>query len=233
MKRFIAFFLAAISLLLVACGEPVKQGTVTEQGFIDPETGIEYVYCDSMKLFPIEPYDATDDEDNNPDVYITLDSDLETEEFYKVWFEDPERFLCYEYSGFYYLVRNKELAEPTIMEFNPIAAQVFNSTNLVFLHSFYADDEYFTEEAPEHSQDTWLCQLIAEHLTNGENVDVPVTEYNIEDLYYFHLISKDYPGIYYQVAFFGYNGRYFLRDSSANKTVYCPREIILRMVPEE
>lgn len=232
MKRIIALILTLSALLLVGCGDRTAEGT--EEGFVDPETGIEYVYCTPMKLYPVDPYDAEDDEDSEPDVFITLESGETTLDFYPVWFEDTSRFLCYEEEGYYFLVHNKDVAEPTVSEFKPIAASIYNSTNTVYITSFYASNEYLPEDKQEHSstEDSWLCEIIAEHLTTGENVDVPVTADTISEHYYIRLLSQDYPGLYYLVSFFGYNGRYFLRDSSTNTTVYCPRDVILRMVGE-
>ena len=231
MKRFIAFLLIISSILTVGCGSNI--GESTENGFIDPETGIEYLYCTPMKLYPVDPYDS-EDEGEEPDVYITVGEGENKEDFYPVWFEDPSRFLCYEEEGYYFLVHNKDVAEPTVMDFNPIAASIYNSANTAYLFSFYADNEYLPDEKKEHSstEDSWLCRLIAEYLTTGENVDVPVTVDTIEDHYYIRLLSQDYPGLYYLVSFFSYNGRYFLRDSSTNTTVYCPRDVILNIVGE-
>ena len=80
------------------------------------------------------------------------------------------------------------------------------------------------------AEETHLCRLVADSIMNGEAVTVPVTTDTIQNHYYIRLLSQDYPGLYYLVSFFGYNGRYFLRDDAMGKTVYCPNEIILRMV---
>lgn len=222
MKKFSAFILAVSILLLAGCG---NKGEITDLGFVNPETGIEYVYCTPMGLYPVDPSDE----------FITVVNPDKTKTvFHGVWFEDTSDFLCYEEEGYYFLVRNKDVAEPTVKEFNPIAAAIYNSSNTGYITSFYADNQYLPEDKQEHNptEDTWLCQMIGEYLAAGENVEVPVTDKTIQDLFYFRLYSEDYPGLYYLVSFFGYNGRYFLRDSAHNTTVYCPRDIILRMVGE-
>ena len=111
------------------------------------------------------------------------------------------------------------------MEFNPISADIYDSTDNHKISSFYLSEEYLPDDykGSSYSNDSWLCQKV--------NIDTSAGE--MQDLYYFHLFSQDYPAFYYRVAFFGYNGRYFLKDSSTNTTVYCPRDIILRMVGNE
>ena len=68
------------------------------------------------------------------------------------------------------------------------------------------------------------------YITEGENGSVPAKAEDLDDLFYIRLLSQDYPGLYYIVSFFGYNGRYFLRDDTSHKTVYYPYDIIVRMV---
>ena len=235
MKKFIAVLLSLSALLLAGCGKPVAKGEVTEEGFLNPETGIEYVECTPLKLYPCYPFDATDDEDDDPDVYLRVNRNGNVTDYYPLWFEDASNLLCYEISGYYYLVRNINYKEPTIMEFNPISADIYDSTDNHKISSFYLSEEFLPDDykGSSYSNDSWLCQLVAEHLTNGEKVDIDTSAGEMQDLYYFHLFSQDYPAFYYRVAFFGYNGRYFLKDSSTNTTVYCPRDIILRMVGNE
>ena len=229
MKRIIAFLLAAMLLLLAGCS---RKGENTEEGFVDTKTGIEYVYCTPMGLYPVNP---ETDEDENPIEYLSVENrDGSKTVFYKVEYENPENFLCYSENGFYFLAHNKNVAEPTVKEFAPIAASIYNSANTGYIASFWADNKYLPDDLKEHnpSEDTWLCELIAENLTNGEHVEVPASEKDITDLFYIRLLSQKYPGLFYLVSFFGYNGRYFLRNGATGKTVYCPREVILRMVGE-
>lgn len=235
MKKFFAFLLAVSALVLPSCsGKSAPKAETGSVGIIHPDTGIEYVECDGMRLYPQNPYDSTADEDNSPDVYMTYTGNGKTTNYYQVAFEDPTEFLCYEYDGYYYLVRNKDIKEPTIAEFEPIAAGIYNSTDLIKISDFLADKEFISDEyTGDGKRDTYLCQLVAEHLINGEPVDFTSAEGETESVFYLHLYSQKYPGLYYRVIFFGFNGRYFLRDASTNTTVYCPRDIIVRMVGEE
>ena len=223
MKRFFTYFLALVlisqCLLLAGCGN----AEVTDEGFYDPKTDTHYVYCTPMKLYPINRVE---------DEYLTVKYDDGREVvFYGVQFEDPKKFLCYKDSGYYFLAMNAELEEPSVMEFNPIAASIYGSSNITYITSFYADNEYLPDDKKEHNptEDTWLCKMVAEYITNGENVTIASRAEDLTDLQYIHLLSQDYPGLYYQISFFGYEGRYYLRDSSINKTVVCPRDIILRL----
>lgn len=221
MKKIISLMLIFAMLLCVGCA---KLGKNTEEGIMSPD-GIEYYECKPMGLYPVDPQD---------ELFKTKDKNGTETTYYSVYFENPENFICYEIEGNYFLLHNSSKPEPTISEFNPIAAGIYASGNTVHISNFYADNQYLPDDKKEHSstEDSWLCQMIAEYLTNGEQVDVPVTSETIQDHYHIRLYSQDYPGLYYLVSFFGYNGRYFLRDSSAGKTVYCPNDIILRMVGE-
>lgn len=217
--KIIAICLVLCTLLLASCG---NRGEITEGGFVDSETGIEYVPVTPMGLYPVE----ADEE------YITVkEGEVETV-YYKVWFEQPSRFLCYESEGNYFLMRASTVEEPNASEFAPIAAFIYNSTNTVRVDSFFADNQYIPEDQQDDVTvgETALCTLVANSIVNGEAVEVPVTHDNIKSHFYIRLLSQDYPGLYYLVSFFGYNGRYFLRDDAMGKTVYCPNDIITRMV---
>ena len=221
MKRFIAFLLIASSLLLVACGG----GEPTELGFIDPETGIEYVDVTPMGLYPVDKGEE----------FISVNVDGETTVYYEVEFENTKNFLCYEIEGYYFLMRASGIKEPTLKEFNPIAAQIYSQNNTVKFDNLFADMEYIPEENRDDitQGETALVKQIEDAITNGEEVTLNIKENDLSVHFYFHMLSADYPGLYYIVSFFGYNGRYFLRDDTINKTVHCPRDVIIRMVREE
>lgn len=221
MKRFIAFLLVVSSLLLVSCngGEP------TENGFIDPDTGIEYVDVTPMGLYPVDPGEE----------FITVSVDGEETVYHEVWFEDPSRFLCYEVEGYYFLMRASDVKEPDLREFNPIAASIYSKNNTVKFDNLFADPEYLPEENRDEETygETALVKQIQDAIMDGESVEVNIKAEDIGTHFYLHMLSADYPGLYYIVSFFSYNGRYFLRDDAMNKTVYCPRDVIIRMVGEE
>lgn len=218
MKRILALTLAVASLFLVACN-----GTeVTENGFIDTETGIEYVEVEPMGLYPVDPGEE----------FLTVKSGDTKTVYYEVWFEETSRFLCYEIEDNYFLVRAKTVKEPTVTEFKPIAASIYAGNNTVYIDSLYANTEYLPEDKQNenHVGESELCKLIASTIETGEAVSVPVTEDTIENHYSIRLLSKDYPGLYYLVSFFKYNGRCFLRDDRLGKTVYSPYDVNVRMV---
>lgn len=221
MKRFIAFLLVVSSLLLVSCngGEP------TENGFIDPDTGIEYVDVTPMGLYPVDPGEE----------FITVSVDGEETVYHEVWFEDPSRFLCYEVEGYYFLMRASDVKEPDLREFNPIAASIYSKNNTVKFDNLFADPEYLPEENRDEETygETALVKQIQDAIMDGESVEVNIKAEDIGTHFYLHMLSADYPGLYYIISFFSYNGRYFLRDDAMNKTVYCPRDVIIRMVGEE
>lgn len=221
MKRFIAFLLVVSSLLLVSCngGEP------TENGFIDPDTGIEYVDVTPMGLYPVDPGEE----------FITVSVDGEETVYHEVWFENPSRFLCYEVEGYYFLMRASDVKEPDLREFNPIAASIYSKNNTVKFDNLFADPEYLPEENRDEETygETALVKQIQDAIMDGESVEVNIKAEDIGTHFYLHMLSADYPGLYYIISFFSYNGRYFLRDDAMNKTVYCPRDVIIRMVGEE
>ena len=221
MKRFIAFLLVVSSLLLVSCngGEP------TENGFIDPDTGIEYVDVTPMGLYPVDPGEE----------FITVSVDGEETVYHEVWFEEPSRFLCYEVEGYYFLMRASDVKEPDLREFNPIAASIYSKNNTVKFDNLFADPEYLPEENRDEETygETALVKQIQDAIMDGESVKVNIKAEDIGTHFYLHMLSADYPGLYYIISFFSYNGRYFLRDDAMNKTVYCPRDVVIRMVGEE
>lgn len=219
MKRIITLLLAICTLFLVACG---NRGKLTENGFIDPKTDIEYVEVEPMGLYPVEPKEE----------YITVKSGDNETVYYEVWFEDTSRFLCYETEGYYFLVRATDVKEPSVVEFNPIAAYIYSGGNTVYIDSLYADAEYLPEDKRDEATDgeSDLCKLIASSITEGEAVEVPATAEEIENHFSIRLLSADYPGLYYLVSFFKYNGRCFLRDDRLGKTVYSPYDVNVRMV---
>lgn len=217
--KIIALFLAVCSIFLASCG---NKGELTENGFIDPDTGIEYVQATPMGLYPLDPEEE----------FITVKEGERETVYYSVYFEQPSEFLCYESEGYYFLMRASTVKEPTVSEFNPIAAFIYNTSNTVKVDNFFADSEYIPEDQQDDLTvgETALCKLVADAITNGESVDVSVTKEDVQSHFYIRLLSRDYPGLYYIVSFFGYNGRYFLRDDTIHKTVYCPHDIIVRMV---
>ncbi len=226
-KRILAISLAVLMLFsLTSCFQ--KRGEETLYGFIDKNTDIEYVDVAPFGLYASVPSKKYIKE------YITVGSGSSKMIYYELLLEDPNEFLCIEDSGEYLLVRNKDIEEPTLYTFEPIAAEVYNETNAVKVTTFYADEKYLPEDEKNGvvgDRDSALCQSIATAIENGE--DVAVDNISTEDMFFIRLLSKKYPGLYYLVVFFGNGtGRYYLRDRATGKTVVCPNEITVRMVGE-
>jgi len=218
--KIIAICLVICTFLLASCDD---RGEMTLGGFVDPNTQIEYVPVTPMGLYPVDKPESE---------FITVKEGEVDTVYYKVWFEETSEFLCYESAGNYFLMRSTEVDEPTVTEFEPIAAFIYNAANTVRVDNFFADSEYIPEDQRDDLTvgETALCKLVADSIMNGESVTVPVTYDDIQSHFYIRLLSQKYPGLYYLVSFFGYNGRYFLRDDAMGKTVYCPNDIIVRMV---
>lgn len=218
MKRLTALLLCVCTLLLVGCG---KRGKLTDEGYLNPKTGIEYVEVTAMKLYPV----------NQGEEFITVTKNDEKIVFHEVLFESTDKFLCYGIEGNYFLVRATTVTEPTLSEFSPIAAAICKSDNKIAFDHLYADPEYLPEDRRDEVTlgETALCKQIANAIDNGEAVELNAQFEDFKTFYYLHLYSADYPGLFYLISFFEYNGRHYLRDSSMGKTVYCPNDVILRL----
>lgn len=222
MKKIIALLLCASMLFAVSC----SKAETTEYGFIDTKTSIEYVDASPMGLYPIKEGEE----------YLTVTEGEAETVYYAVENEDTSRFLCYKYDDSLFLVRAKDIDEPTAATFNPVASHIYNATNMLLVDMIYANFEYIPDEytsghtSEDDYGETELVKQISNALAEGEAQSPAITEDNISDQFYFHLLSPDYPGLYYLVSFFKFEGRYYLRDGAANKTVYCPYDVIVRMV---
>lgn len=218
-KRFFVFLLAVCCLAASGCG--IHRGKETSHGFVDNRTDIEYVLTDSLALYAV----------TKGEEYVRVGDEV----YYTVLHEDSKRFLCIEDSGELLVYRASDVAEPDVASFGAIAAGIFVN-NTTYITSFYADDEYLPEEnrGLNPTQDTALCQAMAQALTERDAETVDPDTITDEDVYFIRLYSQGYPGLYYLIVFFGDNtGRYYLRDRANGKTVICPREVVARMVGEQ
>lgn len=221
-KKFISILMCGLMLFSVGCA----RGEPTISGFTDTKTNIEYVDVTPMGLYPV----AEGEE------YLTVLENKVNTVYYSVENEEPARFLCYKDEENLFLVRAKDIVEPSAANFNPVAAHVYNATNMLRIDTIYANFEYIPDEyLSGHSSDddygeTELCKQIERVFAEGEEQNPGITSDNISDIFYLHMLSPDYPGLYYLVSFFKFEGRYYLRDSAANKTVFCPYDVIVRMV---
>ena len=219
-RRF-ALLLALLCLLpsVSACHHSkVHVGTPTELGFRDDNTGVEYVNCNVVAVKPLAM---------GEEAYCKAGEIP----YYAINFEDPSRFLCDfdKESGSSIVYRNRELPDITVENFNAIAAFLYiDGIQPQRVAQLYADDEYLPEElqGQNPSQDTALVRQITDALVNGKERVVPSSDYSDEDLYYFRLLSADYPGLYYSVCFFGdLYGRYYVQDMATFRIVDAPSEI--------
>ena len=224
--RRLALLLALLCLTLSisACRRSnAHGGTPTELGFRDDSTGIEYVNCSVVAVKPLamsdEPY-----------------CEAGKIPYYAINFEDPSRFLCDfdQESGSSIVYRNRELPDITVENFNAIAAFLYiDGIRPQRVAQLYADDEYLPDElkGQNPSQDTALVKQITDALVNGTERVVSPEDYSDEDLYYFRLLSQDYPGLYYSVCFFGdIYGRYYVQDMANFRIVNAPAEIVAWIV---
>ena len=65
-----------------------NRGEPTETGFIDKETGITYVMCNPLAVKPV----AIETDESGKDRIEIADDGKHI--YYKIRYEDPERFLC-------------------------------------------------------------------------------------------------------------------------------------------
>lgn len=219
--RRLSLLLALLCLLLSvsACNRShAHVGTPTELGFRDDSTGVEYVNCNVIAVKPLAM---------SEEAYCEA-GDIS---YYSINFEDPSRFLCDfdKESGSSIVYRNRELPDITIGNFNAIAAFLYiDGIQPQRVAQLYANDEYLPEElqGQNPSQDTALVQQITDALVNGKERAVSPSDYSDEDLYYFRLLSADYPGLYYSVCFFGdIYGRYYVQDMATFRIADAPSEI--------
>ena len=219
--RALSALLLCFSLLLASCGNKWEP---TELGFRNETTGIEYIACNVIAVKPIVRSDS--------EPYCKVDG----VPYYAIRDEQPEQFLCDydEKSQSSIVYRNRELPDVTIENFNAIAAWLFlDGVMPLMVAQLYADDEYLAEElrGQNPSQDTALVRKITDALVNGEARNVPQDTYSDDDLYYFRLLSADYPGLYYSVCFFGdVYGRYYVQDMATFRIADAPPEIVAWIV---
>lgn len=216
-KKLICLFMTAV--LAFASLGCEKKADNTQNGFIVPESGIEYVLCRNFSVYAV----------NKGKEYIKYGE----ETVYEVEYEDSSRYLCVEDSGEFLVYRNAKLADLSVGDFNPIAALIYNSGNTRWIASFFANDEYLPEEQRgiNTSQDTELCRMIARSIEESDHQEIDPEDIVTSNRYFIRLLSKDYPGLYYSVIFFGdVNGNFYLRDRSIGKTVVCPKAVVARMI---
>ena len=219
-KRLTALFLLLTLCFLYAC-EDVVDFSETESGIYDEETGITYV----MSNWAVQP--------------IKLDGvygKYGNVSLYAIQFEDTANYLAdteMEDIGFVY--RNASLPDFTIESFNPVAALIYvpGATSL-FIERWNAEKKYLDESyqnIEDLRDDSEYVYAVRDAIINGEETVLPAT-YDIDHDYDYHirLLSPDYPGLYYLIAFYpDFNGKTYLYDRGSKKTVLCPQNVLERI----
>jgi hypothetical protein len=219
-------FLGAICMILASvfflsgCDKKISM-TPNDEGFYDKEHDIQYVPCAELAIRPV--YEV-----GEKDEYAT---DGETI-YYKIQFEKPENFVCDKKDGVSFVYRNSKLDDITIENFNPIAAHIYLG-DTTYLSTFYCEQKYLPDDLKDENapDDSELVYAIRDALKYGESVYVSNENLSSENVYYFRLLSNNYPGLYYSVVFYTDNkGEAYLQDRGTRKSVLCPENIKKRMV---
>lgn len=218
-----ALLLLTAALLFAGCSRPDK-GTATQSGFINDNTGIEYLLCNPLAVKPL----ALDTEK----AYCVA-GDVS---YYAINFEEPTSFVADldAESGSSFVYRSKELPDITVESFHAIAATLYiDGLTPRAVAQLYANDEYLPPElqGQNTSQDTALVMKMTDALVNGAARTVPVSEQDENEVYYFRLLSNLYPGLYYNICFFAdIYGKYYLEDLATRKTADAPDELVVWFV---
>lgn len=217
MKRIICICLV-LCCVLCAC-DNVKRVTLTDKGFFDSETGINYVLCSaSMSLRPLKTEQV-----------FARGADGT---FYTIQWEDPQKYLCdFDVASAAFVYRAEDAEDITLESFQPIAGLVYAED--VYVETFYCEAKYLPDDKKDLAgrDDSALIYSMRDALLGGDRVSVPVSDMVDEDTYYIRLLSQKYPGLCYVIVFFGdVNGNFYLRDRSTDTTVVAPNDVKLRMV---
>ena len=213
-QRLTAVLLLCALCFLYAC-ENVVDFQETESGIYDEETGITYL----MSNWAVQPIKLEG-------VYGKYNK----VSLYAIQFEDTANYLAdteMEDIGFVY--RNASLPDFTMETFNPVAALIYvpGATSL-FVERWNAEKKYLDEEYQNVEglrDDSEYVYAVRDAIISGEEAVLPGTN-DIDHDYDYHirLLSPDYPGLYYLIAFYrDLNGKTYLYDRGSKKTVLCPQ----------
>ncbi len=219
-QRLTAVLLLFALCFLYAC-ENVVDFQETESGIYDEETGITYL----MSNWAVQPIKLEG-------VYGKYNK----VSLYAIQFEDTANYLAdteMEDIGFVY--RNASLPDFTMETFNPVAALIYvpGATSL-FVERWNAEKKYLDEEYQNVEglrDDSEYVYAVRDAIISGEEAVLPGTN-DIDHDYDYHirLLSPDYPGLYYLIAFYrDLNGKTYLYDRGSKKTVLCPQNVLERI----
>ncbi len=225
MKRVLSLLLCFAVLLALCSCEPKKYVKYGDNGFVDAETGIEYVMCSaSLSLRPL----TVEDE------YCRVNKE---DIFYTIQWQEPTEYLAdYEVEEAAFVYRASTLPDITMENFEPVAALIYAEGNAsICLEKFYCEAKYLPEDMQDDNlvDDSALVYAIRDAINGNETVSADLDAASDLDTYYIRLLSAKYPGLYYIIVFFtDSNGDSYLTDRSTGKTVPSPAALTLRMIGE-
>lgn len=225
MKKILALILVILTLALCACteGEEPLRGyevSLTDYGFTDPETGIEYeMFSNSFSVYALEK--------ESP---LCNDGDVQ---YYSVKWEDSSKFLCDKDGVVYKAVGIPDL---TIDVFDPVAAFVYYGSaylTTLYCEEKYRDPEISYPEDTEFQDDSDLVYSIRDAILNEPETLLPA-KLDDDNTFILRMLSANYPGLYYVVVFaVDLDGNCYIYDRATRKAVYAPQDIIDRFIGDE
>ena len=225
MKKIPALILTILIFALCACteGEEPLRGyevSLTEYGFTDPETGIEY----EMFSNPISVYALEKDQP------LCNDGDIQ---YYSVKWEDSSKFLCDRDGVVYKAVGVPDI---TIDTFDPVAAFVYYGSaylTTLYCEEKYRDPEVSYPEDTEFQDDSDLVYGIRDAILNEPATELPL-ELDDDNTFILRMLSANYPGLYYVVVFTtDTEGNSYLYDRATRKAVYAPEDVVDKFIGDE
>ncbi len=187
--------------------------SVTDYGFVDDATGIEYVmFSNPISVYALEIGDPYCNDGIS--------------QYYEIPWQDPSEYLCDE-NGWVY--RASDLPDISMKSFSPVSAFVYYGS--VYLTTLYCEEKYRDDSVsyPDDTvfdDDSELIYAIRDAVIYGDSVELP-TELNDENTFYIRMLSPEYPGLYYVVMFTQDNdGVCYLYDRASRTAVIATDSIV-------
>ncbi len=184
--------------------------------FTNSETGIGYIRCpiglgaNTVKSYP----------------YMTIEGS--SIKLYEIDYQEPTQFISEAKNALLgsYVYRAEETELPTLDSFAPIAADIYKGD---FQTGSFYSAEIAAQSGGKVEDGTKYVNAIKEAL-NGSAAEL-TGEMSDEDEFSIKLLSKTYPGLYYELMFFtDENGVAYISDLVTGKTVKSPDIITVRML---
>ena len=223
-KIFVVLLSLCLLLSFFACSdtEPLRgyEVSLTEFGFTDPESGIEYeMFSNPISIYALEKEEP-----------ICNDGEMQ---YYTIRWEDSSAFLC-DKDGIVY--KAKGTADITVDKFDPVAAFVYYGSaylTTLYCEEKYRDPEVSYPEDTEFQDDSDLIYAIRDAILQEDETELPVV-LNEDDTFTIRMLSAKYPGLYYVVVFTSDNdGNYYIYDRATRKAVYAPEDVVERFIGDE